>query len=172
MIFLAGVHGVGKTTLCKEIENTLNVPCYTASALIERFSDVKMNADKRVESIADNQQILLRAVQCLQSGHEFILEGHLCLLNGEAQVQRIGLKIFTELAPTAIFILIADEKEICRRNHEKSGILEDRSFIRYFQEQEIAFGKELAEKLGIPVREINAENGVSTIAEFLEETKI
>lgn len=34
-VFLSGIHGVGKTTIGKRLENELQLKCYTASALIE-----------------------------------------------------------------------------------------------------------------------------------------
>ena len=55
IVFIAGVHGVGKTTLCNELAARFNIEHFSASNLIAREKEEEHLRNKRVENIAGNQ---------------------------------------------------------------------------------------------------------------------
>lgn len=62
VIFVCGVHGVGKTTFCQRLAKTLNIPHFSASALIREkasYAVSEKSGDKQVKDIDANQVILL-----------------------------------------------------------------------------------------------------------------
>lgn len=66
-IFLAGIYGVGKSTLAERISATTGLPCFSAGDLISRVNGEKYGANKFVTDKEKNQDIL--AVSDLSRGY-------------------------------------------------------------------------------------------------------
>lgn len=148
MIFISGVHGVGKSYFCNIVKEQLGINTYSASTLIAARKQKPFSPDKLVADIDINQQYLLAAIDDLRrSGDNFILDGHFCLLNAEGTVTRIGAETFTSLHPEAIILLTEDPKVIAARRKERDGISYDVDEIRLFQDEETAYAKEIASNL-------------------------
>ena len=63
VIFIAGVHAVGKSTSCKVVSERMDIPHYSASELIrEARSSALSDNTKLVADIADNQHLLIQSV--------------------------------------------------------------------------------------------------------------
>lgn len=62
MIFVGGIHGVGKIYFCEQIKKSLGFDYYTASQLIERQRGVQFDIDKKVTNINSNQVLLIEAL--------------------------------------------------------------------------------------------------------------
>jgi adenylate kinase len=80
VIFLGGVHGVGKSTLaalCKES----GVEHLRASDLIKQASsEARFDERKRVKDVDGNQGILVRSLNArIDGGGKFLLDGHFTL---------------------------------------------------------------------------------------------
>lgn len=85
MIFISGIHGVGKTFFCNLVKKEAGIETYSASALITQKKHAGFSKDKLISDIGSNQHYLLQAVDELKSsGHNFILDGHFCLLDKSA----------------------------------------------------------------------------------------
>lgn len=54
MIFLSGIHGSGKSYLCKEL-NKYNIPTCSASHLIAKYKKEAYSSNKLINNIDDNQ---------------------------------------------------------------------------------------------------------------------
>ena len=55
MIFVSGIHGVGKTFFCDRVKEKLGIATYSASKLIAEKRSRNFSADKIVEDIDENQ---------------------------------------------------------------------------------------------------------------------
>lgn len=103
MIFISGVHGVGKSYFCDIVKESLGINTYTASSLIADEKKQYFSSDKLSVDIEDNQYHLLNAVKRLESaGNKYILDGHFCLLNSKKEIVRIGIDTFLNLQLQAI----------------------------------------------------------------------
>ena len=73
VIFVAGIHGVGKTTGCMAVAEELGIPYYTASQIIkgEKASAV-VEQSKLVADIDENQRLLIQGVSKLIKGGRFL----------------------------------------------------------------------------------------------------
>ena len=92
MIFVSGIHGVGKTYFCNMVKDELGIKNYSASQLIAGRRGKGFLVDKFVSDIDDNQAILLDAINELrQADEEFILDGHFCLSNEDGVIARIPM---------------------------------------------------------------------------------
>lgn len=81
MIFISGVHGVGKSYFCNIAKDKLGISAYSASQLISKEKNVLFAANKLIADIEDNQVHLLSAIAKLRAtGKEFILDRPVCEL--------------------------------------------------------------------------------------------
>lgn len=152
MIFVGGVHGVGKTTYCLELEReTGKIKC-TASELISKINKQWFD-DKRTTNIEDNQRILIEEVKGLrQSIGEMILDGHLCLINHDGEIVRLPIEVFESLDIDEIIILVDTPTRIKKRLENRDSTIWDIGFINEFQNEEIRYAKVLANKLHLDLR--------------------
>lgn len=152
MIFVCGIHGVGKTYYCKKMEVESGKAVYSASNLImnKRFQSFK---EKKVSGILENQKILINEVNCLRKEiGDFILDGHLCLIDEKKGVIRLPLEVFEALNINELIVLIDGAEKIKKRIRERDGIDWDVDFINEFQNEEIQYAYKIAKKLRIDLK--------------------
>ena len=154
MIFVSGVHGVGKSYFCNLVKDSVGIETYSASALIATKKRSEFAKNKLIPDIDENQQFLLWAVDELRTlCQNFILDGHFCLLNASGEVQRIPYGTFAMLKPDAIVLLTENPEIIASRRRKRDS-------IEYFQREERLYADEVA-------RDINAKLFVSEGAKDL-----
>lgn len=149
MIFISGVHGVGKTYFCDQVQKELNISAYPASRLIAEKKKVGFDSSKLVSDIDENQQYLLMAVEELREKEDdFILDGHFCLLDTAGAVTRITPETFTSLRPEAIILLTEKPEIISSRRKERDGKDVTPESIETFQNEEKKYAEEVAAQIG------------------------
>ncbi len=169
MIFVSGIHGVGKTYFCNIIKEKFGIKSFSASQLIAERGKRDFSADKCVSDIDDNQLLLLNAINELrQAGEEFMLDGHFCLLNEEGVITRIPMETYTLLKPDTMILLLEDPKIIAERRFKRDGIRQDECLIVDFQKAERVYATEIAEQLNIP---LEISHGASDLERILEIIK-
>lgn len=152
MIFVSGIHGVGKNYLCNKLKETTGIRHYSASEIISTQKEKSFSANKLVENIDENQECLLPVVEYLKTKcNLFLLDGHFCLTNDSGVIQRVPLKVFESLAPEAIILLTAEPEVIAERRKKRDGISLDLNNLKDFQNMEIEYAKEVAQRLNIPL---------------------
>lgn len=149
MIFISGVHGVGKSYFCDMVKNATGIESYSASTLISQKKHSGFSKDKLIPDIDDNQQYLLQATNELKASEDnFILDGHFCLLNASGEITRIPNDTFTTLKPEAIILLMEKPKVISHRRKERDGIDATPESIDAFQTEEQKYAEEVAAQIG------------------------
>ncbi len=148
LVFVAGVHGVGKTTFVDTSFKSLGYPCFSCSQLIKSMKG-EVPENKLVKNIGQNQELLSEKINRLKNEYSFfILDGHFTLLNSNKEITNIPLSLFKKIAPCLIIVLTADIESIFKR---LSPITIGREFIDIFQKTEINRAKEIAQILDIPI---------------------
>jgi adenylate kinase len=169
MIFLSGVHGVGKSYFCQRVNVELGIVTHSASKLIANRKNVNFANDKLIPDIDNNQQYLLAAVNDLNfSSTKYILDGHFCLLNSDGNVSRIPTETFIALHPEAIILLTETPEIIAERRGQRDGIIPDVSAIQHFQDEEMYYANEIAEVLGVPITISSGSNDFEKTLCFLQ----
>lgn len=172
MIFISGIHGVGKSYFCKKLKEITGVESYTSSSLIEQRKKVSFSVDKKIIDINDNQNYLLLAVEELKTKNSFfVLDGHFCLLDIEGNITRIPEQTFIDLKPEAIVLLTEKEEIIAERRMYRDGIEIDLAITRRFQEAEIGYAKEIAMRLGVPIKISKGAEDIQSTIEFIREQR-
>ncbi len=151
MIFVSGVHGVGKSFFCDRVESELGIKSYSASQLITEKRKRGFELNKYVPDIEDNQPLLIEALNELRHEGEFILDGHFCLLDAEGNITRISLETYFRLSPDAMILLTEKPEVIAVRRERRDGIKVYIRQIDAFQNEERAYAKEIAAQLGVPL---------------------
>lgn len=116
-VFVAGVHGVGKSYLCQQYALEFGVIHESASGLIRReFSQAEWSADKKVHNVHDNQIALRSAVKRINdSGRQLLLDGHFVLINSESKFVLLDSPVFEGLELTGVILIEADSEVISSR---------------------------------------------------------
>lgn len=152
MILVCGIHGVGKTAYCKKIAGKNGFQIYSASNLICKNRH-QPYMSKKVEDIDLNQRILIEEVNRLNEKKEnFILDGHLCLINIKGKVEKIPLVVFRLLKIDCLIVLIDSPQKIKERMENRDHIKWEIDFIKKFQEQEIKYAVVISKELNIDLK--------------------
>lgn len=169
MIFLSGIHGVGKTFFCNLAKEKLGIKSYSASQLIAEKRNKGFLTDKFVSDIDDNQSLLIETIDELrQNKEEFILDGHFCLLNACGEVARIPYNTFELLRPEAIILLTEKPDVIAERRFQRDGIIQDICEIREFQEAEKQYAQEVSQNFKVPLQISRGANDLGHIMNFIK----
>lgn len=146
IVMIAGVYGVGKSTICSKLSNDLKLNYYSASELIKAeqgFSTWDKN--KKTGGIKRNQDYLYNAIN-KKVNENFMLDGHFCLRNKSDDIEIIDFKYIRKLGIEAILLLKEEPEVICNRLINRDGVIWSKDFIFDMQEKEeeqaIKFAKE------------------------------
>ena len=103
--FLAGIYGVGKSTLGNELSRQMNMPFFSAGDLISEVNGETYGANKVVANKDENQSILAQRVRQLLVKHpKILLAGHFCIVNSKGKVDPLPEHVFGELSIENMFL--------------------------------------------------------------------
>lgn len=168
-IFLGGVHGVGKSTLCENTFSPMGYGRATASTIIKSAGG-RVVAEKKIGNIDGNQQMLLRSLPVvLERYSRFVLDGHFTLVTEHNGIECIPLKVFRGINPDAFVLLIGSPAELARRLHVRDGKRWSKSFITEFQDIEIHHAKKIANTLDVPLHIVHNDDDPSDLLNRIQE---
>lgn len=170
MQLICGVHGVGKTIFAKKLCQKLLLKYYSASELIRNMVNREISDDKKVQHISDNQELLLEALSEMNDT-QYILDGHLCLIDKQNKIERISYETFQSMDIESIYIVVDAPEKIQHRLRNRDNQFWNLGFIASFQQEEYAYAKYLAQKMNIPIK-IFYDNKEVDKCSFLEKENI
>lgn len=101
IIFIGGIHGVGKGTLCEKICNDLNLRHLSASEVL-KWEEISEKENKLVKDFTLTQNRPITNLQkIVKENEKYILDGHYCLLNYDRIPEKIDFETFSSLNPFA-----------------------------------------------------------------------
>ncbi len=121
-IFIAGVYGAGKSTMCSALSAKLHIPAFSAGDLISAINGEQYGANKAVTD-KDNNQVLL-AERVRELNHEngqIILAGHFCIFNADNGVEVLPESIYSALDVARIVLLESDVQTIIEHLRCRDG---------------------------------------------------
>jgi len=160
--FIGGIHGVGKTTICKKICDEVKLEYLSASDLL-KWRDINEDSqNKKVKNIPATQDRLISGLaKTIQENKSYILDGHYCLLNSENKIINIPLDTFRQIKPISLSIILGDIIEIKDRLEIRDNRPYDQNLLNRMQQSELKYAKQLSMTLGIPL-------GIGTQKDFSE----
>lgn len=112
-IFIAGVYGTGKSTMCSALSKELHIPAFSASDLISSFNGEQYGANKTVSDKNNNQVLLSERVHQLSKEYgNIILAGHFCIFNTNNEVDILPESVYPTLNISQIILLEAMFKKL------------------------------------------------------------
>ncbi|MCI5220975.1 MAG: AAA family ATPase [Candidatus Electrothrix sp. LOE2] len=171
VVFIGGIHGVGKTTICREISDQENIVHLVASELIKGklncVAGTSASSEKKVHNIRDNQELLISALdEITLPGGRFMLDGHFVLFNKNEEVQNVPPDTFEKMKPDKLIVITGDPEIIQKRLRKRDGVVYPVEKLKGMQEQEVEYASVVAERLGVPLKLIGFEDKVA-IADFI-----
>jgi adenylate kinase len=163
VIFLAGVHGVGKGHLGALVSTGLGVRHLTASQLIrEEKGRESWGKDKSVTDVDDNQRALIDAVERLRdSGQALLLDGHFVLRAPNGDFIRLEAEVFSALKLSAVVLLSETADTIAARLLQRDGVHTIQDSIRALAAEEEAHAREVCRALSIPLAVLASPTEIS-----------
>jgi adenylate kinase len=152
-VFVAGIHGVGKTYLASRVAPRVSRIHTSASKLIkEERALATWTDDKRVTDVDANQQALAAAVRRHnEAGTRLLLDGHFVLLNAAGEMIMLQVDVFAALNLDGIILVEADPQSVAERiearDRRKVSLVE----LRAFSDAERDQAKIVCKELEIPL---------------------
>lgn len=159
VIFVAGIHAVGKTTLCKQAEKTKGIVHYSASGLIrEEKASAVPEQGKAVSEVNTPQQHLIRAVRRILPKHDgnILLDGHFSLLLATGKIETIEVSVFHMLGVERVVVLHDEPEAIAARWSQRDGGAVDLAMVDAHQKEELCHARHVTRVLSIPLAEVRA----------------
>jgi adenylate kinase len=158
VIFLAGVHGVGKGFLGAPVANSMGINHLTASQLIrEERGQSTWGTDKKTSDLDDNQLALIRAVAQRRLIHpSILLDGHFVLRNAQGVLTPLATSVFKELRLTGVILLTEAESVIASRLTLRDKGMPDVQAISELAAAELTHAQDVCTELELPLVKIHA----------------
>lgn len=152
VIFVSGVYGVGKSTLCNEIAHKCHIGFYSASDLISEVNGEIYGANKKVKDKIANQIILIERVNEKIEHHNLVLlAGHFCILGSSGNMERLPLEIYEKLHISSIILLEANPSFIINNLEKRDGKQYLEIQIEEFMQAERDCSKKVSDILKVPL---------------------
>lgn len=161
--FIGGIHGVGKSTICRQICDEVKLDYLSASKLIKWKAINEDIQNKKVRNItATQERLILGLVNSIKYDKFYILDGHYCLLNRENKIVNIPLDTFKLINPFSLNIVLGDIIEIKNRLEKRDNRPYDQELLTRMQENELNYAIYLSKTLGITLN-IGTQNDFSEL---------
>ncbi len=159
MIFLGGVHGVGKTSMCAGVSERFDLQVISASAII-RAERAQPSSDSRtaVSNVGGNQGLLVRGVQRIVADvpERYLLDGHFALRTLAGHIEEIDADVFRAIGVSGLICLIDDPAAIAQRLSARDGDVHDAIAISQLQAAELSSAEAVSRTLGLGLNVVQA----------------
>lgn len=162
VVFINGVHGVGKGHLCKILAPIINAEHITASSLIGMRKS--LGSAKPITGIDANQSILVEEFRLLESSkNTILLDGHFCLFDSELRIQYLPIALFRALDVAHVISLTCSPQtakdRLEKRDGEGLGLA--LKCITELQLAESRHSRMVASELGLSMSELDTTKELS-----------
>jgi len=168
VIFLAGVHGVGKTSLCSRLSDDLGIVSISASQLIKQHMQGQTwQIDKKTSTVFDNQQRLITATREFGlKNKQFLLDGHFALLDQNGEIVEIELEVFSRLNLSAVICVVDNPQAIAERLESRDQVKWSVDLVTNLQSAERAGALYFCSKTNTPLLVVDASD-ITPIRKFI-----
>lgn len=171
--FVGGVHGVGKSSMCKAICRDINLQYLSASELIGWHELTEHPQNKLVKDIPDTQARLISALNHHRNTDvKYLLDGHFCLFNTHFEITRVSLETFEKIAPSILCVITCNADDIVKSQMERAGQVYRPEVIADMQSCEVDHAREVASHLRIPFIEAERSDLTFIISELQKALKL
>ncbi len=157
--FIGGIHGVGKSTICKELCKEFPLEHLSASEVI-RWKDLNPDGqNKNVTDISHTQDRLTFGLsQQVKRDRFYLLDGHFCLFNKTGEVESVPMNTFIKINPISLNLILGDVQRIKHQLEQRDNRPYDYDLLSRMQEQELNYANEVSKTLGVTLNIGNQDN--------------
>lgn len=154
VVFVGGVHGVGKTTICAQVAQLAGCLHVTASEIIRRErAQAIASAGKLVADVDGNQRLLIGGFHTLRQkagATPILLDGHFAMRNGVGEIQSVSVDVFRSLEIDRVVCLVDEPSAIAARIRQRDGTAPADREIADLQNAELRHARQVAAALAVP----------------------
>lgn len=170
IIFIGGIHGVGKGTLCKKLSTENKIPHFSSSDLL-KWNEISAKENKVVKDFNHTQNRLLNGIENqIEKNKLTLLDGHFCLINQNGTPEKIDEEVFRLIQPIAICIKIQDVDTIHERLEIRDGNKYKIETLNAMQELELSQALKVSQLLSIPLFQVNQNSSIE-LENFINKNK-
>ena len=152
VIFIAGVYGVGKSTLCNKLSLATGIPSFSAGDLISEVNGEMYGRNKVVKDVKSNQDILVSAINStLEIFPRILLAGHFCIVNKYNDVELLPKFVFAQLHLSSIILLETEITKIFNNIRDRDQRIYPINTIDELIAKERSQAQTIAKELNIPL---------------------
>lgn len=159
IVFLGGVHGVGKTSMCDGASEKYGLKVFSASAIIRAEREYPSEDSRTaVSNLGGNQQALIRGVQRLftHADENYLLDGHFALRTLAGNIEEIDVNVFRSMRVNGLICLVDEPEAISQRLVDRDGGIQDVHAIAQLQAAELSSARLVGSTLGLPLHVVSA----------------
>ncbi|MER3320142.1 MAG: ATP-binding protein [Allomuricauda sp.] len=151
IIFVGGIHAVGKGTVCKELAQKFDFVHLSASQVL-KWNEISDAKNKKVQNFTTTQDRLLTNLnRIVKPTEKYLLDGHFTLLNSNGEPEKIDESTFVGIQPKSIILLTCERKIIFERLKKRDDSTYKLSVLEKMQQMEVEHAKYISKKLKIPL---------------------
>lgn len=165
IIFVSGIHGVGKSTLCNELSKLFGWPHFSCSELIKQNSTY-VERSKLVNNINKNQEALLYGISQIKD-EIILLDGHFCLLDNQKNIMKLDMEIFKSFNPITVLNVTCNENIILKRLYERDRVVFPYEILLEMQNKERTQAKVFCRMNNCKLLTYNSPNPTSKLIQEL-----
>lgn len=168
IIFVGGIHAVGKGTVSEKLTQKFNFEHLSASQVLKwnEISDLK---NKKVQDFETTQDRLLNNLnKIIEPNKTYLLDGHFTLLNSNGKPEKIDESTFVGIQPKSIILLTCEPKIIFERLKKRDNSTYKLDVLEKMQLMEVEHANYISQKLDIPLFTIN-DGDTTLVFEYLEK---
>lgn len=152
VIFVAGVYGVGKSTMCRSLSERLNIDFCSAGDLISECNKETYGSNKKVKDKDNNQNVLAKCVEHkLKEKDSLILAGHFCILGNDDKPDILPEFVYEKIQISAVVLLEASVQTIIMHLEQRDGKIYSIDLIESFIMQERKQAEKISQKIQVPL---------------------
>lgn len=165
-ILLTGIHGVGKSSLAKTLNEYLRLDVYTISDLIRKAGKRIDSTNKNTADVQANQLLWRKELNNIKNeSGVLVLDGHFCLLDNKQSIIILPEDTFLGTSLKKIVLITLEPSIIKNRLLNRDGIDYPLELLNEFQQCEIKSAINFSRKHNIPL--FRYEEGSVPISELI-----
>lgn len=152
IIFVAGIYGVGKSTLCERLSCSMGIPYFSAGDLISAVNGETYGSNKTVVNKVRNQDILVSVVnERLQNDGTFILAGHFCIFDKSFNVEKLPESVFYHMPILKVILLESDVTRVSENLRHRDSRCYPHDALTTLKQCEKMQCEKITKELGLPL---------------------
>lgn len=167
IIFIGGIHGIGKGTICKKITDQFSDLVHISASTLLKWEEISTPENKLVQNFDSTQDRLIKGLKAtIEKDKAYLLDGHFCLLNKEGIPEQIEEETFQLINPKAIVVVVEDVNLIYQGLANRDSMKYNTEILALMQKMEVEHAQNIASELEVPFIKIS-RNDYSKLTEYL-----